>query len=128
MPSTILQYTLRQQTKYGHPISSRRSCLLSLQPNHYILRIPETANTNAAALAERPIHFTTAYKNLPVPDARLLALHACCAQAAQLSGLSHFLTQLDRDIEATPVMAEDGTSAFLLDVLLTRVALASTQP
>ncbi|KIY73232.1 hypothetical protein CYLTODRAFT_485673 [Cylindrobasidium torrendii FP15055 ss-10] len=98
------------------------------EPNHYILRIPETANTNAAALAERPIHFTTAYKNLPVPDARLLALHACCAQAAQLSGLSHFLTQLDRDIEATPVMSEDGTSAFLLDVLLTRVALASTQP
>lgn len=51
---------------------------------------------------------------LPLPEPRLLALHAVCVRVAHMSGAAEALDELDRDVEATRVLARDGASANLL--------------
>lgn len=51
---------------------------------------------------------------LPLPDPRLLALHAACVRVAHMSGAAQTLDELDRDFESTSVLAPDGASAHLL--------------
>ena len=54
-------------------------------------------------------------KNIP----KLLGLHAACARVAHMSGAAEALDEVERDVENTKVLALDGSSAHLLDYLLT---------
>ncbi|KAJ6542239.1 hypothetical protein DFH09DRAFT_47350 [Mycena vulgaris] len=51
---------------------------------------------------------------LPLPEPRLLALHAVCVRVAHMSGAAQALDDLDQDVEDTLVLARDGASANLL--------------
>ncbi|KAJ7673290.1 hypothetical protein DFH06DRAFT_1467646 [Mycena polygramma] len=53
----------------------------------------------------------------PLPDPRLLALHAVCARVAHMSGAAEVLDKFDRDVEDVQVLAEDGSTAKLLDLM-----------
>lgn len=55
---------------------------------------------------------------LPLPDSRLLALHAVCVRVAHMSGAAEVLDDFDRDVKETLVLSQDGASANLLDRLL----------
>ncbi|KAJ7118455.1 hypothetical protein C8R43DRAFT_934221 [Mycena crocata] len=57
-------------------------------------------------------------RELPLPDPRLLALHAVCARVAHMSGAAEALDSFERDVEETLVLARDGASANLVDRLL----------
>ncbi|KAJ7805948.1 hypothetical protein B0H14DRAFT_3882618 [Mycena olivaceomarginata] len=54
----------------------------------------------------------------PLPDPRLLALHAVCARVAHMSGAAEVLDKFDRDVEDVQVLAEDGSAAMFLDLML----------
>ena len=53
-----------------------------------------------------------------LPDPQLLDLHAVCARVAHMSGAAEALNKLERDIEDTVDLASDGSSASLLDHVL----------
>ncbi|TFK53832.1 hypothetical protein OE88DRAFT_1656202 [Heliocybe sulcata] len=61
-------------------------------------------------------------EHLPLPSAELLALHAACAKVAHLSGAAEYLDDLDRDLEASTVLASDGGSSEVLHYAITRLA------
>lgn len=65
------------------------------------------------------VTFRSHAKNAPLPDPNLLALHAVCARVAHMSGAAEAFDKLDRDVEDTRVLALDGSSAHLLDYVLT---------
>ena len=46
-------------------------------------------------------------------------LHAACARVAHMSGAAEAFDKVERDLEDTLVLAVDGSSAHLLDHLLT---------
>ncbi|KAJ7079990.1 hypothetical protein B0H15DRAFT_491914 [Mycena belliarum] len=71
--------------------------------------------------------FKTAVEDLPLPDPRLLALHAVCARVAYMAGAGEILDEYETKIEETRMLAQDGTSADLLDVALSPHAYASAQ-
>jgi hypothetical protein len=64
------------------------------------------------------VKFTSKYEEAPLPEPRLLALHATCARVAHMSGAAEFLDQLRWDAEETRVLAFDGSSARLLSDLM----------
>ncbi|KAL6302408.1 hypothetical protein BKA93DRAFT_736934 [Sparassis latifolia] len=65
------------------------------------------------------IQLTTTNASLPLPDSRLLQLHATCAKVAHLSGAGEYIDATLRDMEELKVLASDGGSAHvLLDALL----------
>ncbi|KAJ7899753.1 hypothetical protein B0H13DRAFT_2518435 [Mycena leptocephala] len=49
-----------------------------------------------------------------LPSPSLLAIRAACSRVAHMSGAAEQIDQILRDLEDTPVMAEDGGSAHLL--------------
>ncbi|KAF8257881.1 hypothetical protein EI94DRAFT_1756444, partial [Lactarius quietus] len=53
------------------------------------------------------------------PNPQLLGLHAVCAQVAHMSGAAEAFDKVEHDLEDTMVLALDGSSAYLLDHLLT---------
>ena len=53
-----------------------------------------------------------------LPNPKLLALHAACARVAHMSGAAEAFDELERDVEETRVLAFDGSSARLLDHLM----------
>ncbi|KAJ7221793.1 hypothetical protein B0H12DRAFT_1151687 [Mycena haematopus] len=56
-------------------------------------------------------------KNKPVPalpSPSLLSIRAACSRVAHMAGAAEQVDQILRDLEQTPVMAEDGTTADLL--------------
>jgi len=53
------------------------------------------------------------------PDPELLGLHAVCARVAHMSGAAEVFDELEREVEATRVLAFDGSSARLLNHVLT---------
>ncbi|KAH8828990.1 hypothetical protein DL96DRAFT_1708160 [Flagelloscypha sp. PMI_526] len=53
-----------------------------------------------------------------LPDPKLIALRASCARVAHLSGAAEQMDQITRETGETTVLAEDGSSASLLGVLL----------
>ncbi|KAF8141731.1 hypothetical protein EV363DRAFT_1392173 [Boletus edulis] len=57
-------------------------------------------------------------ENLPLPSAEYLAIHACCSRVANLSGAAGYLDRIYRDRDEIRVLAEDGSSADLLEYLL----------
>lgn len=60
------------------------------------------------------IPFTTTDPLIPLPDPTLLALHATCAKVAHLSGAGEYVDQVQRDLERSTVLAEDGGSSDVL--------------
>lgn len=49
-----------------------------------------------------------------LPSPSLLAIRAACSRVAHMSGAAEQIDQILRDLEDTPVLAEDGGSAHLL--------------
>jgi hypothetical protein len=71
----------------------------------------------------------TAEKSLPaLPSPDLIALHAACARVAHMSGAAEYLDRLERDVEETTVLANDGSSAHLLHGLLSLVPAHLGEP
>ncbi|KDQ51059.1 hypothetical protein JAAARDRAFT_541675 [Jaapia argillacea MUCL 33604] len=64
------------------------------------------------------IQLTTTDPDLPLPDPRLLRLHAACAKVAHLSGAGRIVDETLRDIEELNVLAHDGGSAHVLTAAL----------
>jgi hypothetical protein len=69
------------------------------------------------------VTFSQCHKDLQPPDPRLLTLHAACARVAHMSGAAEAFNKLERDLEEIKVLAFDGSSARLLDHLLTPSAV-----
>jgi len=71
----------------------------------------------------RFVTFTSSHKNARPPEPKLLALHAACARVVRMSGAAEAIDELERDVEETRVLAFDGSSARLLDHLITPFAI-----
>lgn len=71
---------------------------------------------------QNPITLPTNH-NIPAPDSRYLRLHAACAKVAHLSGAAEHIENILRDMEATRVLAKDGSSSDLLDFRLSVAAI-----
>ncbi|KAG8685523.1 hypothetical protein FRC11_010450, partial [Ceratobasidium sp. 423] len=56
------------------------------------------------------VTFTTPDERLELPDPRLIAIHAACAKVVHQSGIAEHIDRILRDLEALPVLAEDGSS------------------
>lgn len=54
----------------------------------------------------------------PVPDPKLLALHAACAKVIHLSGAAEYIYRFERDMKEMRVLATGGGSAGLLHTAL----------
>jgi len=65
------------------------------------------------------VTFSRTDDSLEYPDPRLLSLHAVCARVAHMSGAAEAFDKVERDLEDTRVLALDGSSAYLIDHLLT---------
>ena len=65
------------------------------------------------------VTFSPNDNGLALPDPRLLALHAACARVTHMSGVAEAFNEVECDVEDTRVLAYDGSSAHLLDHLLT---------
>lgn len=74
---------------------------------------------------ERKFKQASGVLKLPLPDPRLLALHAVCARVAHMSGAAEALDDFDRDVEETSVLARDGASAHLLNMMLSPLSAAA---
>lgn len=53
-----------------------------------------------------------------LPNPQLLALHAACARVVHMSGAAEAFDEVEREVEKTMVLAWDGSSAHLLDHLI----------
>ncbi|KAG9014338.1 hypothetical protein FRB94_012744 [Tulasnella sp. JGI-2019a] len=73
----------------------------------------------------RPVvTFTTPNETLlPVPNTRLLKLHATCAKVANLSGASEYVDTINCEMEELEELASDGTSADVLDFAIARILM-----
>ena len=68
------------------------------------------------------ITFSSAVEGARLPNSQLLALHAACARVAHMCGATEAMDELQRDVEDTRVLAFDGSSARLLDHLMSPFA------
>jgi hypothetical protein len=62
---------------------------------------------------------------LPLPDPRYLALHAACARVSHLSGAGEYIDTVNRDIDATLILAKDGSSAKLLAEAMSSIRITA---
>ncbi|KAJ7367927.1 hypothetical protein DFH08DRAFT_980884 [Mycena albidolilacea] len=62
---------------------------------------------------------------LPLPEPRLLVLHAVCVRVAHMSGAAEVLDNFDRDMEESVVFASDGSSAHSIDMMLSPLVSAT---
>ena len=69
------------------------------------------------------VDFTSEFQEAPPPDPRLLALHAICARVAHVSGAAEFFDQLQWNADEMEVLTSDGSSASLLDSLLSPISV-----
>jgi len=53
-------------------------------------------------------------KEFPLPDRKLLTIHAACARVAHMSGAAEYIDEFDRDVEDTLVLSTDGSDAPLI--------------
>jgi hypothetical protein len=58
---------------------------------------------------------------IPIPNPQYLALHAACAKVMHMTAMAKAVDEFLEDWEATPVLAEDGSSADLLAHAFTMV-------
>lgn len=84
-------------------------------------RVKERVN-----FVDRPDTYSMAFpedqRKAILPDRRLLALHAVCARVAHMSGAAEFIDKLHFDEEESQVLLADGSSAGLLDAMLSPYA------
>ncbi|KAG8708782.1 hypothetical protein FRC08_018715 [Ceratobasidium sp. 394] len=88
--------------------------------------VPEQDNTytierqHPLMWRELPTQFTlgTTSDHLPLPSRRYLSLRAACAKVLHKSGAAKVMDRILRDREQVQVLANDGSSAELLDYLL----------
>ena len=66
------------------------------------------------------VTFTTK-TDLPLPDGGCLALHALCCEVAWMSGAAEHVMDIERRMDKTDVLANDGSAADLLASVLARV-------
>lgn len=111
--------------KCVHSILSPRALLNICQqgsPNRYHvcearqglkldLRIPDIVTFSSA----------TEY---PLPHPAFLALHALCCEAAWISGAAEYIMDIERKMDETRVLANDGSTA---DVSMCALALVETR-
>ncbi|EKM53636.1 uncharacterized protein PHACADRAFT_125491 [Phanerochaete carnosa HHB-10118-sp] len=64
--------------------------------------------------------------DLPLPDPRLLAIHAACARTLHMSGAAEYIDKCDWDAEDIQVLAEDGSSHAILLEKINRIAVSSS--
>lgn len=58
---------------------------------------------------------------LPLPSRDYLAIHACCAQVAHLSGAIGYFEMVQCELEDACFLAADGSPAKALDFLLSQI-------
>ena len=68
--------------------------------------------TQAPAPPRRPL------RHLTLPNPKYLRIRAACCRVADLSGAAEYLEEVDRDKERIAVLANDGTSADILEAAL----------
>ncbi|KAJ3498576.1 hypothetical protein NLJ89_g10201 [Agrocybe chaxingu] len=97
------------------------------EKNTYEVCVAQAAFFKGQPYLKRMVHFevnpdiASAGKVLPpLPDPKLLAIHAVCAKVAHMSGAAEYFDKFDCDVEDITVLSQDGTSAPLLAGLLTR--------
>ncbi|KAI9567205.1 hypothetical protein HD554DRAFT_2109710 [Boletus coccyginus] len=61
---------------------------------------------------------------LPLPNHDYLALHALCCEVAWMSGAAEYIMDIERRMDDTKVLANDGSSVDVFMVALSSVALA----
>jgi hypothetical protein len=61
-------------------------------------------------------------KGARLPNPQLLALHAACARVAHMSGAAEAFDELEWEVEETMALASDGSSAHLLEHLISPFA------
>jgi hypothetical protein len=71
---------------------------------------PRSCKTN-------PVTFQTK-KDLALPNPDYLRIHAACCRIAHLSGAAEQIDKVLEDLEAMPVLSEDGSSAHVLSFAL----------
>ncbi|GJE94029.1 hypothetical protein PsYK624_101970 [Phanerochaete sordida] len=81
-------------------------------------------------IKERTVRFWVHVKDvdeetLPLPDPALLALHAACARAVNMSGAAEYMDKIDCDAEDLQVLAEDGSSSGILLEKMRSIAVFS---
>ncbi|KAF8258606.1 hypothetical protein EI94DRAFT_1754177 [Lactarius quietus] len=98
------------------------------EPNKYEVCVPADKGFEVYLRRNTHLEFDTLNRlfvtfsrpdpSLEYPDPRLLSLHAVCARVAHMSGAADAFYEVERDLEDTMVLASDGSSAHLLDHLL----------
>jgi len=96
----------------------------SQDPHHYIVR---RLGTNPISLLPDEVCFTSTNPQLELPDPKFIAIHAACCRAAHLSGAAEAVDLLYRDTEKIRVLADDGSSARLLEFALLKHAIVPAQ-
>ncbi|EPS99331.1 hypothetical protein FOMPIDRAFT_90294 [Fomitopsis schrenkii] len=60
-------------------------------------------------------------RHLALPNPKYLRIRAACCKVAHLSGAAEYLEAVYRDVEMLEVLANDGSSAQILDAALWRI-------
>ena len=90
-------------------------------PNQYTL-----CSIFPILLPGRPQTATFATRNdSPIPDPRYLALHAVCVKITHLSCAGQYIDGVKKDIDTTPVLANDGSPSRVLAVTLNRISIVA---
>jgi len=87
-------------------------------PHHYVVRyIQPILNLPSE------VRFTSSNPLLELPDPRFIAIHAACCRVAHLSGAAEYIEDIYRKTEMTYVLADNGSSAELLQFALSKLQL-----
>jgi hypothetical protein len=100
-----------------------------LSPFKYKICVAEEYILVPFRLEKRTVRFSVHVEDrddLPLPDPRLLAIHAACARALQMSGAADYLDKCDWDAEDLQVLAEDGSSGAVLLEQINKIAILSS--
>jgi len=71
----------------------------------------------------KEVNLTSTVQGLPLPDPKLLALHAACARICMMSGAGEHIDHIFREMEEMKVLAHDGGSAALLYAALATISV-----
>ncbi|KAA1470023.1 hypothetical protein DENSPDRAFT_667668 [Dentipellis sp. KUC8613] len=69
-----------------------------------------------------------AQNKLPLPCPKYLAIHAACCRIAHMSGATEYVGRVYREEEKLGVLATEGNSAYVLDMLLQDLAEPNPLP
>ncbi|EKM51666.1 uncharacterized protein PHACADRAFT_261937, partial [Phanerochaete carnosa HHB-10118-sp] len=98
-------------------------------PSEYKICVADEGDLSLYALKTRTVRFEVhvpGRDDLPLPDPRLLAVHAACARVVHMSGAAEYMDKCDRDAEDMQVLAEDGSSSAVLLEQLQRIAILAS--